>query len=183
MFFFFFFFQAEDGIRDYKVTGVQTCALPISSTWSAGRIQSSHKSVTSSAMRPSPKLSWARRASIMGGLLCRGRLSRLLFLLPPPPQLFAVEGGQCTADLPKLSPGLLSFTGGRRVFWRDIQRTALSIQAIGDVQVRAMEALGIATADALGIAATTGGLRQPALDHVFGGPEESLDEPLLPTHH
>src|SRR2546426_9800352 len=29
---FFFFFQAEDGIRDYKVTGVQTCALPISVT-------------------------------------------------------------------------------------------------------------------------------------------------------
>src|SRR3989454_8851419 len=26
----FFFFQAEDGIRDYKVTGAQTCALPIS---------------------------------------------------------------------------------------------------------------------------------------------------------
>src|SRR5205823_11575191 len=31
-FFFFFFFQAEDGIRDKLVTGVQTCALPISST-------------------------------------------------------------------------------------------------------------------------------------------------------
>src|SRR5688572_32545710 len=29
-FFFFFFFQAEDGIRDLTVTGVQTCALPIS---------------------------------------------------------------------------------------------------------------------------------------------------------
>src|SRR5437879_8414780 len=29
-FFFFFFFQAEDGIRDTSVTGVQTCALPIS---------------------------------------------------------------------------------------------------------------------------------------------------------
>src|SRR5699024_11326225 len=27
---FFFFFQAEDGIRDRNVTGVQTCALPIS---------------------------------------------------------------------------------------------------------------------------------------------------------
>src|SRR2546429_2546804 len=27
---FFFFFQAEDGIRDVAVTGVQTCALPIS---------------------------------------------------------------------------------------------------------------------------------------------------------
>src|SRR5437016_3302600 len=25
----FFFFQAEDGIRDWSVTGVQTCALPI----------------------------------------------------------------------------------------------------------------------------------------------------------
>src|SRR5438105_9305322 len=29
VFFFFFFFQAEDGIRDPLVTGVQTCALPI----------------------------------------------------------------------------------------------------------------------------------------------------------
>src|SRR5690606_40405539 len=27
--FFVFFFQAEDGIRDFHVTGVQTCALPI----------------------------------------------------------------------------------------------------------------------------------------------------------
>src|SRR6266446_8254591 len=32
---YYFFFQAEDGIRDYKVTGVQTCALPISQ-WSSG---------------------------------------------------------------------------------------------------------------------------------------------------
>ena len=30
LFFFVFFFQAEDGIRDHCVTGVQTCALPIS---------------------------------------------------------------------------------------------------------------------------------------------------------
>src|SRR5216684_7815420 len=30
---FFFFFQAEDGIRDVAVTGVQTCALPISAIW------------------------------------------------------------------------------------------------------------------------------------------------------
>src|SRR5437773_2235633 len=29
LFLFFFFFQAEDGIRDRDVTGVQTCALPI----------------------------------------------------------------------------------------------------------------------------------------------------------
>src|SRR5699024_11723212 len=30
LFYVFFFFQAEDGIRDRNVTGVQTCALPIS---------------------------------------------------------------------------------------------------------------------------------------------------------
>src|SRR5204862_4869779 len=34
--FFFFFFQAEDGIRDLYVTGVQTCALPISMVQQAG---------------------------------------------------------------------------------------------------------------------------------------------------
>src|SRR6266496_5905270 len=40
-YFFFFFFQAEDGIRDLYVTGVQTCALPISitrSTSSGGKV-------------------------------------------------------------------------------------------------------------------------------------------------
>src|SRR5256885_6469282 len=35
-----FFFQAEDGIRDYKVTGVQTCALPI---WLPRPPQTSHR--------------------------------------------------------------------------------------------------------------------------------------------
>src|SRR5215510_2734987 len=34
---FFFFFQAEDGIRDGHVTGVQTCALPISIAVGAGQ--------------------------------------------------------------------------------------------------------------------------------------------------
>src|SRR2546425_6593092 len=34
---FFFFFQAEDGIRDKLVTGVQTCALPISSPTNGAR--------------------------------------------------------------------------------------------------------------------------------------------------
>src|SRR5438132_6736890 len=36
-FFFFFFFQAEDGIRDHCVTGVQTCALPIYLRWLVGK--------------------------------------------------------------------------------------------------------------------------------------------------
>src|SRR2546430_13163493 len=35
---FFFFFQAEDGIRDLTVTGVQTCALPISAPRAEDRV-------------------------------------------------------------------------------------------------------------------------------------------------
>src|SRR2546430_16659205 len=40
---FFFFFQAEDGIRDLTVTGVQTCALPISAA--VGRLVRSREAV------------------------------------------------------------------------------------------------------------------------------------------
>src|SRR5438046_9702533 len=36
----FFFFQAEDGIRDWSVTGVQTCALPISALLGAVALDS-----------------------------------------------------------------------------------------------------------------------------------------------
>src|SRR6266540_1764913 len=43
---FFFFFQAEDGIRDRDVTGVQTCALPISRSMEGG----------SEARGPAPRL-------------------------------------------------------------------------------------------------------------------------------
>src|SRR5207249_8785409 len=35
--YYFFFFQAEDGIRDRNVTGVQTCALPISTACARDR--------------------------------------------------------------------------------------------------------------------------------------------------
>src|SRR5258708_24203367 len=38
--FYFFFFQAEDGIRDDLVTGVQTCALPIYRALAAARARS-----------------------------------------------------------------------------------------------------------------------------------------------
>src|SRR3712207_8611254 len=45
---FFFFFQAEDGIRDIGVTGVQTCALPISAAWSQ---KSGFRSISSGKRR------------------------------------------------------------------------------------------------------------------------------------
>src|SRR5256885_10920707 len=51
-----FFFQAEDGIRDYKVTGVQTCALPISTMcdrW-CGPSRRRASRACSSAIRYSP---------------------------------------------------------------------------------------------------------------------------------
>src|SRR3982750_4996935 len=42
LFFFFFFFQAEDGIRDLIVTGVQTCALPICTACGASSVAPAH---------------------------------------------------------------------------------------------------------------------------------------------
>src|SRR3712207_8936195 len=57
-FFFFFFFQAEDGIRDIGVPGVQTCALPISvARWGSQRSHAqsaSRPGVVSTARSTSP---------------------------------------------------------------------------------------------------------------------------------
>src|SRR2546425_11841585 len=52
IFFFFFFFQAEDGIRDKLVTGVQTCALPISARAASHGRRSSSPSAA--------RFAWAR---------------------------------------------------------------------------------------------------------------------------
>src|SRR5436189_5214338 len=53
--FWFFFFQAEDGIRVTSVTGVQTCALPISHrpTWSSAGTRA-HDQVVASPARAAP---------------------------------------------------------------------------------------------------------------------------------
>src|SRR2546427_10284265 len=57
--FFFFFFQAEDGIRDLTVTGVQTCALPI---WGAGHLASVRPEQQEAAHRPAD-----HRPAVRGG--------------------------------------------------------------------------------------------------------------------
>src|SRR5207253_5301540 len=55
-----FFFQAEDGIRDGHVTGVQTCALPIlSRTMLPSEFDHLHDQLRGSSARSA---SWARRA-------------------------------------------------------------------------------------------------------------------------
>src|SRR5688572_31998738 len=75
-FFFFFFFQAEDGIRDLTVTGVQTCALPISRAGSPGsRIRNREISLGGESTRrltgPGAERSEERRV----GKECRSRWS------------------------------------------------------------------------------------------------------------
>src|SRR2546430_6963358 len=54
---FFFFFQAEDGIRDLTVTGVQTYALPISLGlgWAAGRAVGQANAVTTRPASTAPE--------------------------------------------------------------------------------------------------------------------------------
>src|SRR2546430_7073097 len=82
VFVFFFFFQAEDGIRDLTVTGVQTCALPISSPqgcqctgWWAADFKYAEGSV-------------ARRLAIAGNLHPRARTPPVhhALLAPRPPR-------------------------------------------------------------------------------------------------
>src|SRR6266446_9910002 len=62
---FSFFFQAEDGIRDYKVTGVQTCALPISLALATTRRKARRMNWTSAraAMAPANAASAIRPIS------------------------------------------------------------------------------------------------------------------------
>src|SRR5688572_31998870 len=73
---FFFFFQAEDGIRDLTVTGVQTCALPISSGRPQGESQRLGFHATGPRTESGPAL--AREASRRSTRLrmSGGRLSR-----------------------------------------------------------------------------------------------------------
>src|SRR5437762_11935592 len=77
-----FFFQAEDGIRDTSVTGVQTCALPISRNPPIGAREDRHEGTTLSAAESTkrgslmPILSSAnRRISGSGSDVARARRS------------------------------------------------------------------------------------------------------------
>src|SRR3989454_2655314 len=68
-----FFFQAEDGIRDYKVTGVQTCALPIcglTNTWNCmipGGIAATITNHYAFRIAPSAIVSATNKATGTGG--------------------------------------------------------------------------------------------------------------------
>src|SRR2546422_7830853 len=65
-----FFFQAEDGIRDVAVTGVQTCALPISVGSRPkfdSRFQSSGQKETAPRSGPKPATYWRKKTDTDGG--------------------------------------------------------------------------------------------------------------------
>src|SRR2546426_8118741 len=85
---FFFFFQAEDGIRDYKVTGVQTCALPIS----ARLIEP----VLEQAGMTGVRILMALGTDLLGTALARAELDRGT----PPGRLAAALLGQLRAARP-----------------------------------------------------------------------------------
>src|SRR2546430_13520814 len=96
---FFFFFQAEDGIRDLTVTGVQTCALPISMLYGCRLNRSTrvkpvlatpNRFLTSSRPPLPGKPVWVCPYPTKNGhperglLLNRPSLARLFSFLPPP---------------------------------------------------------------------------------------------------
>src|SRR5256885_6254102 len=68
----FFFFQAEDGIRDYKVTGVQTCALPIFACCPPGPEERLTRSSTSDSGSRTPRATGIGSSTNPNGSLHRG---------------------------------------------------------------------------------------------------------------
>src|SRR4030042_1884082 len=93
----FFFFQAEDGIRDVAVTGVQTCALPIYSSLGRRTAGTSYQHEIAPKKRPRPYRTRPANGQASQGLVSRktvyhgcGRLlrhnGRLLCGIYPPDQ-------------------------------------------------------------------------------------------------
>src|SRR5256885_10931878 len=75
---YFFFFQAEDGIRDYKVTGVQTCALPISATPAGPAASEGEELAEFMIFRPAARTGFQVERLGPGSFAVRGRGIELL---------------------------------------------------------------------------------------------------------
>src|SRR5260370_19825171 len=75
----FFFFQAEDGIRDSSVTGVQTCALPIFMTLSYGGCEASTSDFFRSVAQQGAAqgITWMVSSGDWGGATCRSEERRV----------------------------------------------------------------------------------------------------------
>src|SRR5688500_19663963 len=75
----FFFFQAEDGIRDYKVTGVQTCALPIYVLHHLGVVVSREERLVRAAVLHRQPADEVRSEERRVGKECRSRWPALYY--------------------------------------------------------------------------------------------------------
>src|SRR5207247_5049052 len=88
----FFFFQAEDGIRDPLVTGVQTCALPISAK---------SKSAACAPLPPAAAPSQAGDNAAPPARTTRPTAPPA----PSPPEIWLAASSSCTAQSQSSSPG------------------------------------------------------------------------------
>src|SRR2546427_1520018 len=109
----FFFFQAEDGIRDLTVTGVQTCALPISNgegdddTGPTARPQAGLSSRTDrySPARYSASLTFSIQSALLPSSCSTMAMCVMAVVAAAPCQCFSPGGIQIT------SPGRISSIG------------------------------------------------------------------------
>src|SRR5699024_11956454 len=79
---FFFFFQAEDGIRDRNVTGVQTCALPIL-FFSVVRVNCRYNEAVLELLKPEPPITNRRT-----GRIDKRRIRNVEYLVPTGERVF-----------------------------------------------------------------------------------------------
>src|SRR2546429_5330731 len=104
-----FFFQAEDGIRDVAVTGVQTCALPISATvaGSAGALPGTG----AASVKVTPLHEYPGKGRATGGVRChrflKGEDMLVMAWAGPAP-----AGGATETGTPGPLPGPVGERGG-----------------------------------------------------------------------
>src|SRR2546425_13204214 len=108
---FFFFFQAEDGIRDKLVTGVQTCALPISQVTRSGNVLRIH--MQDQGEQPRIPLWGAMTLYVCAGLLWLWGVEWLLAHLQIPPEAAAQR-----RMLSSVTLVLVTAVGGGWLLWR-----------------------------------------------------------------
>src|SRR6516165_7314699 len=104
---FFFFFQAEDGIRDLTVTGVQTCALPISTPGAPRRtwLADGDDALTDLLGRLQPRRIAIRKRRVRLGYWGRGPTA--LIVVPSG----SVMSMNCPPFVPSLSGWMVNVTG------------------------------------------------------------------------
>src|SRR6266511_2107332 len=106
MIFLFFFFQAEDGIRDFHVTGVQTCALPISARHGALAAMSKLAYRTRRPRSVSTSTSPSTASGlVVGGARVFGRVSRALGMVASEGSGDPKAAGSALAPRPCAGPG------------------------------------------------------------------------------